>query len=584
MAQYTFVDTIEDVPFPALPAEALSIDGTYIEDEIPGYRTLRVSGRELLLRDLETFEVGYRDGASLKGSRFPARVITVEYQLLCADDQAFREAYISLCNLLNVTEVQCIFADEPDKYYIGTPHNAGEVPWGTNRVVSTFEILCMDPFKYSVEEYEVSPDPDAEESDTFIVDYGGTYRSFPTLQADFYQSDAADNHDGDCGFVAFMNENEKVLQFGNPDEGNTESVKYRTVIREGTTTTWYSSERLVNAVFNKVPTDWSKNTGVKTYASDQVFSGSVTASAYAGAETNEFAIKPSSYGSGSKLHGPSILKTIPNDSKNKSEAKDWTVQYGFRFACSHNKQTASASIGSQQCLIWNHSNNKIIAGVEFYKNTKGSNGLLSLIVNGVKVKSLTVDVSATNAIAGWGRAANKQKKLIALRRGPSRVSIVKKGNTVTFTIPYRNKDGQRYDQQYKYSFVDNSIKEMIATRMQFNFFVYGTRHPIEYNGIYWATFTSNSVLNSKTEYTEEKVAEQVNIDHTFSTNDSILADTSVAEVYRNDTREPGLGALGNDWEDFYLSPGINQIHCSYSDWVEDTYKPTFKLRYREVFL
>lgn len=37
-------------------------------------------------------------------------------------------------------------------------------------------------------------------------------------------------------------------------------------------------------------------------------------------------------------------------------------------------------------------------------------------------------------------------------------------------------------------------------------------------------------------------------------------------------------------EGFYLTPGLNQIGFTYSDWVPAEYAPAFKVRYREVFL
>jgi hypothetical protein len=43
-----------------------------------------------------------------------------------------------------------------------------------------------------------------------------------------------------------------------------------------------------------------------------------------------------------------------------------------------------------------------------------------------------------------------------------------------------------------------------------------------------------------------------------------------------------LGALGNDWEDFVLTPGLNQIGIACSEWVENA--PAMKVRYRDVFL
>lgn len=64
-----------------LPSEALSINGEYIETLIPGYKTLCVCGREALSPELSTYETGVSDGSVLKSRRYPARTITVKYQL-----------------------------------------------------------------------------------------------------------------------------------------------------------------------------------------------------------------------------------------------------------------------------------------------------------------------------------------------------------------------------------------------------------------------------------------------------------------------------------------------------------------------
>ena len=62
------------------------------------------------------------------------------------------------------------------------------------------------------------------------------------------------------------------------------------------------------------------------------------------------------------------------------------------------------------------------------------------------------------------------------------------------------------------------------------------------------------------------------------------ADCNSGEIYLNGIRSPQLGALGNDWEGFYLKPGLNQIGVAYSGWVTDDYAPQFKVRYREAYL
>lgn len=87
---YNFVDTNGYAEGTALPSEALKINGAYLENKVTGYRTLYVKGREMLAPDIETYETGVRDGSTLQSKRFPARTITVGYQLIASSAEAFR--------------------------------------------------------------------------------------------------------------------------------------------------------------------------------------------------------------------------------------------------------------------------------------------------------------------------------------------------------------------------------------------------------------------------------------------------------------------------------------------------------------
>jgi phage-related protein len=101
---YEFRDINETSEGDILPSEALQINGDFIEVLIPGYRTLNVSGREALSPELDYFETGSRDGSTLKNKRYPARIITVRYQLIAENNEAFREAYNQLAAILNAKE------------------------------------------------------------------------------------------------------------------------------------------------------------------------------------------------------------------------------------------------------------------------------------------------------------------------------------------------------------------------------------------------------------------------------------------------------------------------------------------------
>lgn len=230
---YNFIDVNEVSDGVVLPSEALMINGEYIENQIAGYRTLTVQGREALSPDVVSYTTGVRDGSRIKSKRFPERIITVTYQLIAESNEAFREAYNNLAAILNVRDAELIFNDEQDKFFVGTPCIIDIVKPGTNSVVGNFEILCADPFKYSVIEYEAESDL---VENGFLIDYKGTYKAFPTLEAEFYQeneSDADLTGSGDCGYVAFFNEDEKIIQLGDPEEVDTETYpKSQTLVMQ----------------------------------------------------------------------------------------------------------------------------------------------------------------------------------------------------------------------------------------------------------------------------------------------------------------------------------------------------------------
>lgn len=146
---YTFVDIDEYQTGRLLPAEAMSYNGTYIENEITGYRTLYTSGRELLVSELQTGEITGIDGARYLGRRRPVRTIKVGYQLIADSPSDFRNKFNKLNSLLATEQVQIIFADEPDKYFIGTKTGNTAIEPGMNAVTGEIEITCTDPYKYS---------------------------------------------------------------------------------------------------------------------------------------------------------------------------------------------------------------------------------------------------------------------------------------------------------------------------------------------------------------------------------------------------------------------------------------------------
>ena len=126
------------------------IDGQYIEDLIPGYSTLQVSGRELLSQSIEKQTIGKSDGEFIKYARNPSREIVVGYRLAAADNLSFRQAFYKLNDILHGENHQVSFNDDPSKYWIATFSDIDDVPKGRNAITSSFTLFVPDGIAHSV--------------------------------------------------------------------------------------------------------------------------------------------------------------------------------------------------------------------------------------------------------------------------------------------------------------------------------------------------------------------------------------------------------------------------------------------------
>lgn len=688
---YQFVDTIEASAGAGRPAEALKINGAYIEDLVDGYRTLTVSGREALSPELSHFETGIRDGSKLKSKRYPARIIIVTYQLSATSSQAFRTSYNRLAAILDVENAELIFDDEPDKFFIGTPSAINEVEPGMNTVVGEIEFTCGDPLKYSVIEYEATTSLD---SSSILIDYNGTYKAYPRLEAAFYsESDVkADGTtagtltgSGDCGYVAFFTEAEKIIQLGDPDEvdGSNAYARSQTLANQafegsgswgtaaqglwtqnagtvipgdvqqtgsvamavasyttasaptstsGTllTVTSYANQPRINytvtartsgrtassvivsvAITAALATSsnyfgrgyslkahlyiggawrevtlkntndyWRGNsghtvnltvtvsglnnsttalTGIKFKATRP--DGLGTAGALGETNCNNLAISiyeisvpetyylaASSYGTGNGIwHGPSITRTLPADDAGEVGAKDFTLTYSQKMCLANSSSTKQ--VGGFHANVVT-ADGIVVAGVRIVKHLYGSNlASLRLYIRGNLVHQTDIDLSYYNPYFGAGGSAVRTS------------TITKSGGAITFNVG-----------GYSRTFNDAAAASLAAVKVTLVFEAYSTTATLAYNGLYWVKFVKNNCETWK------------DIPNKFSADDVVEADCKTGQVLLNGVPTPELGALGNDWEGFFLTPGLNQIGVAYSDWVDVTHAPAFTVRYREAFL
>ncbi|MBO0439192.1 distal tail protein Dit [Candidatus Enterococcus ikei] len=148
---YYFEDTTKKVHKDdlILPSSAMMYDGVYLEKMIDGYRTLAVTGREMLSLTIETQET--QVGSIKLNQKLPARTIKVTYQLIGKDAKDVQKKYRQLMRLLyKESDVEIRFKDDLDYHYHGQYMTTDDVRGDTNSIIASFEILCKDPKKYSV--------------------------------------------------------------------------------------------------------------------------------------------------------------------------------------------------------------------------------------------------------------------------------------------------------------------------------------------------------------------------------------------------------------------------------------------------
>lgn len=535
---YTFTDTIEQPRGAERPAEALSIDGVWVEDVVPGYRTLYVSGRELLAQEITLKEVGARNGALFQRRRYPERVITVGYQLIAATNAAFRSAFNQLCRLLDVEEARLIFADEPDKFFIGTPSGVGDVDPGRNAVTGEIEFTCADPFKYSVKEYEAAP----ASGGTVTIAYNGTMPGFPVLCASFDNAAAGGSSDG-CGYVAFVNDRGKIIQLGDPEEADGEDFP--------------QSQTLVNQSFKAsgawdtaAKSAWPRNTG--TASSTTVTQTGDVAQAQHNETESTYYLHASDYGSGEKWHGPSITRTLPADAAGESGAKNFTLTYVNKVSIG--KASADVNqLGGLQMLLLDASGG-IVAGVSVLKSKPGTDAVIRFRANGKRLEDVAIDLSYYNQYFGSNNTSKGTKTV-------KTVKVTKTAGQIEF-----NAGG------VVRTYSSDEIADTAVVKVQFMFLSYGSKAALTHCGLYSVKLVKHGCTAWK------------NVPNKFSVGDELSADCGSGEILLNGLSAPDLGALGNDWEEFGLLPGQNQIVTAYSDWVPASQAPTFSVRYREVFL
>lgn len=305
--------------------EAISLDGTYIEDAVAGYRTLSVSGRESLAYTItdEDRPVG-TDGMEYYGKRQQSRTITVRFELSAPSAATFMARYRALKDFCKGENRKLRFTDEPNAHYTGTLSSVDAPEPGSLRVVAEMAFYCADPYLES----DVTTTVTASVVDgklTAHVVNDGSWEVYPTYRI---------THGAENGYLGIVHPG-GAFEMGNRDE--VDKVAYT------------KSEQLLTGF-----SGFSPYTGTNPQNSDIPLNGSLALS------DNWLSLNDK--GSGSNFwHGGCYRAKLPADSGGEVGAKNFYCWWESKFETRLMGQT-----GLQQILLADE-DNAFIAGFGMYK-------------------------------------------------------------------------------------------------------------------------------------------------------------------------------------------------------------------------
>ena len=561
-----------------LAVDAVKVNGKFIEDVISGFTTLSSTGREVLTKEIVSNQYK-RDGSVVDYTRYPEREITIKFTIETDADGDYRDKYTALLGMLDEENVDIQFNDDIDKFLTGTMYvNEPEEKFG-NFCVGTFTIKCSDPFKYSTSVYTAEPVEYNDSSAQFLINYNGTYPSRPILQAEFVGAlEGGDySEDGDCGFVAFVDDEENIIQLGNPEAIDLDASSQATQILNRTFTT-----------IDGFTTTGGKSWGNKAVAGSSSANQTITDTYWNKGKGQSLKYVKPTYGSGTAWHGPILRYAITGGAQN------FEVALVHRICAS-----AAAQVGSFECGVYT-SGGVMLAGFVIEKTANGNNGTVRYIVNGVQRGTATIDLSYYNTNFGYCKRTEIYKK---------QTYTVKE----TYYVKKKKKKVKKTKNVKKtrtvlagYSYTQSNLNSLIRrTGSSFTFKV-GNLAQVSYTvgdldmvlgaevSMHFGQSKTTAALHtnavSTVKFTRLAGASFVDTKNVFTAGDIVEADCSNASITikRAGTEEgqlsPQYGALANDWESFMLTKGTNIIQASWSPWVNTNYKPVLKIMYNEVFI
>lgn len=151
MYDYVSLKRVEGELSPSVPSDNMLVNGRPLNELVPGYRHLTVTGRGLVGQSLKTTKVPGRRGVWVDDYSDDERQLDIKYQLTAGSSSELRESFALLNRILRTPAssgfLEVSFRDEPDYVYYAYFSESESIEETSLSLVSKFSLLVPDGYK-----------------------------------------------------------------------------------------------------------------------------------------------------------------------------------------------------------------------------------------------------------------------------------------------------------------------------------------------------------------------------------------------------------------------------------------------------
>lgn len=547
---YKFHDTTELLkPLDELPAEALCLNGSFIEIMVPGYRTLYTSGREGNEREVSQTESSDRDGARFRSVRRKPREIHVGFQMNTKDARDYAYKFNALKKLLKEEEAELIFNDEPDKFFRGTLTDIVMEDVGDLFVTGELVFVCSDPYKYAVDEHSITVQADGGRA-TIELDYRGTVDAYPILRT---------TTRAETESLLFSDDAGNMIAIGTPDAGNVGLARgTRNLIANANsflntgiypdTVARYAEEyyRMTPVRANDGSQEVVTINGTRYFTMARIIPSEPTPEEEGDTEEEEI-VDPTV--DTSEVTGVTLYKAIT-----QTTMRNYVVTAQPLFYTDDLREVGYFHFGLISEIV--EQSDTLTAEIEEAEIILEKTGVGSayatavMCVYGVEAKKVRVRVGKDNPISGLNGIG---------------IGIARFGDIYTFTL---GEESYEVDASAYTSIMQGTNPKYVCVSLA------RVKGQQQMSGL--GISLAQSISTGRPSQDE--------LANVMRASESIVIDCSTGEIRSNGRPNPALGSIDNNWMEFSLKPGFNRIECSAVTTDDMGAKPTsYTMSYREVW-